>query len=232
MNDKPFTVARALSETLEPLLHVDGFHMLGSKRYVRPCDLFAQFIFIVVEQSKFFVEFGVMPLFVPSEHFDLTVGDSGRHYGAQPEARLRAALVLICQSYEQKYRPWFEMTRTLEGYAHVSRERLRISASQSDGIDVPSRPLGHHDLFRLGCCDLLMGKVADGRMQIERARDQYRNEADGRRTWAESCALRCDDILQAIDDGSDAEVLRKWTQQTAAALGLDKLKSLQKRGHP
>jgi len=113
-----------------------------------------------------------------------------------------SALVVLGLTREKAF-PFFDKASTLEGFSDLLAKERWGSV--------------HHLKFQQGVAAARLGRTNDARKQLNDAIQLY--EADGR-DWCFSKIDQAKELCEALEVGSDAELLACWELKNAKAHGI------------
>ena len=199
-----------------PLIAADGWRKLTGKRFGRLENDVYEWLAIVHDDRgtpRIMVEYGVMPLVIPSESENMNVGGrfwKGSHEwrGIHGEGAIEKAVEAMCTEWSGRVRPWMTELLTAVGFANA--------------VAAKEHPNKCYDAFDLACVYMNEGQIAQSREWLERARTEFAStyRTNPHAEWADEHARLCQRALQEIAAGHSPGLCAEWIQSTYMSLEL------------
>ena len=163
----------------------------------------------------FCVNYSTIPLFMPHQSLGWIVGgrfprgkSADGWWGSKTLEQTERSAGEIAKVFGGPIVDWFERTSSLEG---MIRE-----LSQS------SKWLNAHADFSRGCCLAMLGRRQDALAAVAAARAEFDDAHQGAPDvkWLAEYVSHCRQLIGAIGDKTESELLGRWQRETVANLKL------------
>ena len=207
-------LAKAITHVIYPVLKPEGFQRIRRREFIRHGDGIVQRLGFQVNSwggrdfcvsvSANIIASNEFVTLQPGFRLSNETNGSDLWLPSRTSEEARTSVELVLGFIEKQALPFFERSRTIEGFSDLLAEEKWAS--------------NHHLQFQQGVAAAMQGRADDAERHLNEAKQLY--AADGRE-WCFKKIDQVNQLLEAVAAGNAPQVLSQWMHDNANAHGVN-----------